>query len=473
MELKVQPPEWAMWLARQMALRGIELYMVGGWVRDSLLGRQSPDVDMCGPALPEEIERAAEDLPQVKLIPRSSELGTVEVRVEWNGEHHSVEYTAFRRESYKRGEHRPASVTLGATLQEDCLRRDFRMNAVYLKLPEKTLIDPLDGLDDIERGIMRTTRSPRDVFGEDGLRLMRLARQHAQLGFVPQADVLEAAKECAALIEDIVPTRIRDELELLLLADGRRGDEQAVVQGLTLLSDIGVLGRILPALTAGDGLAQRAQYHDFDVMRHQFYACARAPRDITLRLAALLHDVGKPMAAAQNGNMHRHEQLGAPVAQQALLKLCFAQKQCQAVRELVRWHMYDLNGNTGLTKLRRLFVTLGYERAQQLIWLRRADFWGSRRQKEPGDPAERWQQTLDKLREQNVPESPAGLNIRGDRVAEIMGERPGPRTGRMLHALWLVVVDHPAQNKLHLLEGHIKRLMKNETSWDRPAKYGE
>ena len=222
------------------------LYLVGGYVRDFLAGFPSavkPDFDVCADAPEEELIAAAE---KVGMRAKSVYRRTGTVKLE-DGKGTGYEFTRFRSDKYVRGIHTPAEIEFTADIERDARRRDFCANAVYYEIKAETLRDPLGGVGDIRRKILRTVAPAKKVFGEDGLRLMRLARLSAETGFAPDEEAIEGAREHAALLSDIAPERIFTELMLLLRADTKHGIEDAPYRGLCVLRETGVCPNSLRA----------------------------------------------------------------------------------------------------------------------------------------------------------------------------------------------------------------------------------
>ena len=225
-------------LAR-LARRSLPLYVVGGYVRNALLfGTTSgTDVDVCGPLTTQALAQALEDT-EAEIIPVNPRVGTVLVRY---GEGR-YEYTTFRRDSYPiGGAHTPRRVQFVDTLAEDALRRDFCVNAIYMDAVTGEVIDPLGGLADLRRKVLRTTRSAAEVFGEDGLRIMRLARFAAELGFEPEGETFAVARERSGLLADISAERKCEELNRILLADVKYGVPDGHRRGVALLQALGAM----------------------------------------------------------------------------------------------------------------------------------------------------------------------------------------------------------------------------------------
>lgn len=346
------------------------LYLVGGAVRDELLSYPVSDVDLCGPLAPEELEKKLCGLFAFKDV--NPRIGTVKISM---GQEF-CEYTRFRRDSYpiSSGRHTPSEVTFVETLEEDAFRRDFTVNALYKRLSDGALFDPTGGMDDLKNKVIRTTREPEKVFSEDGLRLLRLVRFAASLGFEIEEKTFAAAKKFAPLLADISPERIREEFMKILVADERYGVRGAVYRALELMRELGLYEYFLPELTEGIGVTQNSKYHKYDVYYHTLHTVAAAPPH--LRLAALLHDIGKPLCARRDGNMYLHAVESAAIAENVMKRLRFSKKEIAFVKEIVRWHMFDFNGEAGENK-KRLYVLREWNYLEDLVAIKNADSVGT------------------------------------------------------------------------------------------------
>jgi tRNA nucleotidyltransferase (CCA-adding enzyme) len=406
------------------------LYLVGGWPRNRLLGLKPGDLDVSSELPPGAAMEIFAGVPGVRIVPRDTRMGTFGV--------------------LSGGVHRPDAVSFGATMREDALRRDFTANALYHDIAAARDIDPLGGLPDLAAKLLRTCRAPQETFADDGLRLMRLVRFACELGFGIEKETFETAQRNAGLLRDISPERIQVELNKILLADTRYPDkeyqENPVLAGLTLLNELGQMDMIAPEFSACRGVKQRADYHDHDVLVHLLHTAACAPPVLELRLAALLHDIGKPVAVKQTGRMLGHDKLGEGMAREILLRLRYPSAVADEVAALVRGHMYDLDGRTGESRLRLFFVKMGKERAWKLVEVRRADICGSRDEQEQGDPAEKWVRILEKMDVEHVPWTQKDLDIGGGDLAELAGG-PSETVGRLKCALHEHAVLHPQDNR--------------------------
>ncbi len=388
----------------------LPLCLVGGSVRDFLCGlpvTSRTDFDLASP-MPESALLAAAEACGFTVRSVYRNTGTVKLCDEAGI---GYEFTRFRSDKYVRGMHSPAEITFTEDIGTDARRRDFRANAVYYDIKAERFLDPLGGIADIRERTLRTVAPASKVFGEDGLRLMRLARIAAQTGFSPDRECLDGAKEHCALIRDIVPERIFAELMLLLHADERRGDGTDVYRGLAILRDTGVLGEILPELARGDGLPQRPLFHDHDVLEHSLRCAMYAPAEV--RLAALLHDVGKPFCYFRDGNYHGHPEEGERIAREILTRLRAPKKTVSEVCALVRLHMrdYDLGMREG--KLRRELVR-NYSLLPKLFLIKQADYSACKDDLSEAPVLKKWNAVLAKMKSEGVPFTLSELAVRGD-----------------------------------------------------------
>ncbi|NLG37312.1 MAG: CCA tRNA nucleotidyltransferase [Clostridiales bacterium] len=452
------PPDWLRALAQEFRARGWALYAVGGWVRDRLLGLPSHDVDLCGPAPPGLLIEGLRDHPWIRATPAAPTLGTLILRVDIDGVRRQAEYTAFRSESYRAGgRHRPETVTLGVPLEGDALRRDFTVNALYLDILSGAIIDPLSGIPDISGRTLRTTREPEAVFDDDGLRLMRLARLAGELHFGVDPGTMRAARDRAGRLDDIAPERIADELTRILLADTRypsssTGDDP-VGRALLTLDAIGALGRVLPEVAACRGLL----IGGMDGLSYSVGCASRAPAVLHLRLAALLHDIGRP--GMPEAAILEHGAIGAQRVSAALRRLRFSREIVERTALLVRHHTFDPNGRARPDAVRWFFARMGYPFVRDLIALRRAI--------EPElRAADRWDAILAAMIRDGAPDTPDALALTGRDIAGLLGEPPSARVGRLKRALWRYAVEHPRDNTMEGLTRAARQLLDYPARWD-------
>lgn len=413
------------------------LLVVGGSVRDFLCGTLKPNADW-------DIAGAGED---EALVACAREVGfTVDAVYKNTGTVRlsdpsgvKYEFTRFRSDKYVRGLHAPAEIEFTTDIKKDALRRDFTANAVYYDAVKEKLIDPLGGIPDIEKRIFRTVAPAEKVFGEDGLRLMRLARLAAETGFSPDEECLAGAKKHASLIRDIVPERIFTELTRLLNADG-------AYRGLCILKDTGVLKEIMPELSLGDGLNQRADFHKYDVLEHSFRCVRYSKKDI--RFAALLHDVGKPFCYYRDGNFYDHPEEGARIAGEILSRLKAPVKLVAETKKLVSLHMRDFNLLMRENKVRRT-IAENYALLPHLLDLFQADFSACKDDLSPAPAAVKWQRISEKMKSEGAPRSLKELKINGNDLIEI-GVKP-EKIGHALNELLLFALEDGSRNERELL----------------------
>jgi tRNA nucleotidyltransferase (CCA-adding enzyme) len=447
---RIKPPKELFDFARELEGAGKKAYLVGGAVRDSLIGREVSDYDVATDARPEEVMRLYR-----RVIPTGIKHGTVTVL--WKGR--EIEVTTFRTESdYADGRH-PDKVEFAATIEEDLSRRDFAMNAMAFDLGAEALVDPHGGREDLERGLVRAVGDPLERFREDGLRPLRAVRFAAQLGFAIEAATLAAIGPSIGRFRLVSPERVRDELLKILLAGG--GDFHGPSRGLRLLEETGLMAEIVPELCACRGVDQKGM-HIYDVLDHLYASVDASPPTLVLRLAALLHDVGKPRAKVElpgaEPTFHRHEEYSAQMAEAILKRLKLPNQAIDEIVHLIRCHMFSYDDSWSDAAVRRFIARAGPEHLDGLFALRLAD--GEGIVGRPIDP-----RSLDPLRSriERVMEAKeafglADLAVKGGDLAAI-GVPPGRAMGAILKELLEAVIDDPALNERErLLEiaGRIK-----------------
>ena len=330
-------------LGRRFAAAGHELALVGGPVRDALLGRPGNDLDLTTDAEPDRILEIVDDWADA-VWTIGIEFGTVGLRKDG----YQLEITTYRSESYDPKSRKP-QVAYGSSLEEDLRRRDFAANAMAARLPGHEFVDPFGGLADLERKVLRTPGLPEDSFSDDPLRMLRAARFASQLGFTVDPPVVAAMRSMAERIEIVSAERIRDELSKLLLGADPRA-------GLALLVDTGLADHVLPELPKLRLEIDEHHRHK-DVYEHSLTVLDQAIAqeedgpDLVLRLAALLHDVGKPrtrsFVAGGRVTFHHHEVVGASMAKARLTALRYPKEIVTDVARLVELHLRFHGYGTG------------------------------------------------------------------------------------------------------------------------------
>lgn len=433
---------------------GFEAWVVGGCVRDLLLGRKPKDWDVTTNATPEQIQGLFENTFY------TNDFGTVGV-VNDGVEDESlkvVEVTPYRLEGKYSDARRPDSVIFSQKIEDDLKRRDFTINALAYDPAKGELVDLYGGIKDIADGLIRAVGEPKARFEEDALRILRAVRIAAQLGFAIEPQTEAAMGECGAQLAKISKERIRDEFVRIV------GSPQPM-KALILSQKLGILPYILPELEQGIGIEQN-QAHKYDVFEHNLRALQHAADKgwaLDVRLAALLHDIGKPKSRRwseekKDWTFHGHEVVGAKMTRKILENLRFSRETIDQVVGLVRWHMFFSDPDkVTLSAVRRIIVNVGKEHIEELIELRICDRIGTGRPKEQPFRLRKYQAMIDEaLRD---PISVGMLNIDGQRIIAL-GQAPGPRIGWTLHALLEEVLEDPAKNTAEYLEGRAGELLK-------------
>lgn len=433
-------------LAKLFKEAGCALFGVGGMVRNPMLGLAPSDYDICSAMTPDAVMELAEQK-GIKAIPTGAAFGMVELHI--NGE--KFEHTTFRSDTYGAGGgHKPQGVRFSTDINEDAFRRDFTVNAMYLNILTGEVIDPTGGRADLEEGTIRaTSKDPDIIMGDDALRILRMVRFGGELGFHIHRDTFSAAKRHKAGLKDISAERVREELNRILLCDVkyRRG---SVLSALENLDEVGALDIILPEVTRGRNVAQRKDYHKYDVLGHLLHAAEEAPPVLHLRLAALLHDIGKPVVFEETGRMYRHDEVGAELVPTVLSRLKYPTATVNKVQQLVLHHMYDLRNQAKDVTLRSWFVQRGRELSRELIELRRADVLGSGHTRIV-DSADRWEAILDQMEKEGVPFSEKELDVTGEDIISALKITPSPKVGRIKRSLLIHCASHPTHNKREIL----------------------
>lgn len=455
--MKIRIPEKLLPLAEAFEKENTPIYAVGGLVRNAFLNLPPSDIDVCSRLTPEQVVAA---MPKygIRVIEKAAEMGTVELHFASA----SVEHTTFRRESYAGGgEHRPRWIVFGESLTDDAWRRDFSVNALYADLFTGEVQDPTGGIPDLERGVIRTTSAePDEILRSDALRVLRLVRFACELGFAIDEATWQAAKRNAPKLRDIAAERRRDELVKILLSDVRypalgRNGMRSPLRGLRLLDELDVWDVLVPEFNLARGMAQRPDHHRYDVLEHSFQVCAAAPATEKMRLAALLHDVGKPDCKRETGKQYAHDEYGARIARRVLNDLRFPNRVINEVSELVGGHMYDIQHQAKQNTLRVRFATWGRERTLEQILLREADIRGCGY--DTDYVASDWRVLYETMLADGTPFSERELAISGEELMAASGLPEGKALGELKKALFLHCAKHPKDNTLVRLQQLAKR----------------
>lgn len=407
---------------------GAEAYLVGGCVRDYLLGQPFADEDICTSLLPEETARLFAAYPQVD---KGLKHGTLGVIIDGR----NYEITSYRKDGHYRDHRRPDHVEFSRSLAEDLSRRDFTINALALSEAGQ-VIDPFGGQADLKQGVIRAVGDPATRFEEDALRLLRAARFENRLGFCLDPATESALRQKAPLLALIAAERIADEFLKIV-------DDQP--EGVTRLHDLGLLAHMYPELEVCFRCPQETPYHLYDVGRHSVKA-AGFVEGRTLRLAALAHDLGKPAAKTygEDGRAHfyDHAQLSADIAPLFLRRLFIPREDISLIRALVRWHDFL---SKKPAKIAQLLREEGRTFFELLFPLKRADIYA--------------QSELDRRRKLRLVEeqeavyrrlaagpcSTRELAINGQDLIDLGFQ--GPEIGEILQELLVFVMEKPGRNR--------------------------
>jgi len=464
--MKIKLPAFVKEIPNKSLKAGYEIYIVGGAVRDILMGKEVHDWDFTTNANPKII---------LSLFPNSfydNIFGTVGVvnpkdeKKKKPGSKITVyEITTFRKEiGYSDARH-PDKVSWGKTLQEDLIRRDFTINAMALcplskdlkKKPEFKLIDPHYGQKDLKKKIVRAVGNPEERFQEDALRMMRAIRIATQLGFSIEKKTFQAIKNNIKLLDKISAERIRDELLKLL-------SYPSAADGYLLLRNSGLAEKILPEVEVGFGVQQKSpnRHHILDVGNHSLESLrASKTTDPIVNLAILLHDVGKPTVARVQKDgvitFYNHEMVGASLARNIAKRLKFSKKQEEKLVTLVRWHQFSVDEKQTDKAIRRFIRNVGKENIENMLQLRTADRLGG------GARETSWRMELFKKKLIEVQKEPfliTDLKINGNEVMKALKIYPGPLVGRLLNQLFEEVVDKKIKNEKTALLKRLKQIFK-------------
>lgn len=461
-------------IAEKLQKVNFQTYLVGGCVRDLIMGREPKDWDIATNAKPEEIQKIFTDSVY------ENNFGTVAVKTGSENEKFKiVEITTFRIEGKYTDKRHPDEIKFANTVEEDLARRDFTINAIALSLTnyqqpttndsrrslvvssESKLIDPFNGQKDIKDKIIRAVGNPEERFNEDALRLMRAVRFATQLdlsaGWLIEEKTTEAIKKESGLLGMIAKERIRDEFVKILMTSNPSS-------GIELLRQFGLLKHIMPELEEGFGVGQN-KHHIYTVWEHNLRAldyAAKKNYSLEIRLASLLHDVGKPATKAGDGpdcTFYNHEVVGAKIAAKIFDRLRFSKSFTEKTVHLIRCHLFYYNvGEVTEAGVRRFLRRVGPENVDDLIKIREADRIGSGVPKAVPYKLRHLLFMIEKVKQDPI--SPKMLKVNGEDVMKILGIAPGPKIGRILSVLLDEVIENPEKNTNKNLEFRIKDLRK-------------
>ena len=412
-----------------------ECYLVGGSVRDLILGNVIQDYDFTTNAHPHEVMKLFS-----RVIPTGIKHGTVTVLLD----KYTIEITTYRADGKYLDGRRPESVSFSNSLKEDIKRRDFTINGLAYDLFKNQVIDYIDGIKDIKEKIIRTIGDPIERFNEDGLRTYRACRIASKLGFDIEDKTFNAILKTLDVAKKISIERIRDELKKILLT-------KKPSLGLEYLRKSGLLKQVLPELDACYNVGQN-KYHIHDIYYHSLYSCDAASADnIIVRLAALLHDIGKvptkQLGRAGDFTFYNHEVVGAKITRHLMKRLKFSNDEVNSVNNLVINHMFHYTDEWTDGAVRRFMRKVGVDNLEDVFFLRLADRKGNGSREGLPVPIKKLQQRIDYIIEQDNAISIRDLNINGNLIMEKFDIKPGPVIGKILNELLEVVLDNPHKNE--------------------------
>lgn len=444
---------------------GFEGAIVGGCVRDLLVKRMPEDWDIATNASPEEIQ---------KLFPESfydNKFFTVTVKTKSEDPKlKEIEITTYRAEFRYVDRRRPEEVRYAESLEEDLSRRDFTINAIALRLalseieglaqgkPSSTeIVDPFKGQKDLKAKLIRAVGEPEERFQEDALRILRALRLSSVLGFEIEEKTKKAISQNAVLLKEISQERVRDEFVKILMSERASAC-------LEELRKLGLLEYIVPELLEGWNVAQN-KHHKYTVWEHNVRSLEFAVLknwNLEVRIASLLHDVGKPKTKIGEGpdaTFHGHEVIGSRLASKILSRLKFPQKTIEKVAKLVRYHMFYYNvGEVTEYSVRKLARNIGQDSIEELLQVRQADRIGSGVPKAEPYKLRHLRYMLEKVSQD--PLLPKMLVLKGDDVMKELGIEPGPKVGNILEILLEDVLQDPKRNTKELLTKRTHELGK-------------
>ncbi|MEK7179887.1 MAG: CCA tRNA nucleotidyltransferase [Patescibacteria group bacterium] len=452
-KVKFTIPEEVSRITEGLKKAGFEAYIVGGCVRDLFLKKTPKDWDITTNAKPEEIMALFEETfyennyGTVGIVNKDTKDKTFAV----------VEVTPYRLEAIYSDNRRPDYVTFSDKIENDLERRDFTINAIAYSPSKSSVVDLHGGEEDLKNKIIRTVGEAEKRFNEDGLRILRAIRLHAELDFTINIETESALKKTAPLLEKISKERIRDEFIRIIMSDNP-------VNALILSHELGILKYVVPELEKGIGIEQN-QAHSYDVWTHNLKTLQHSVDKkwgLTMRLSALFHDIAKPHVREwseekKDWTFYGHDVVGSRLTEKMLKELRFSKDIIENVSKLVRWHMFfsDTDQIT-LSAVRRLVARVGKENVWDLMNLRMCDRIGTGRPKENPYRLRKYKAMIEEVMADPI--SVGMLKINGNILIEKLKLLPGPKIGFILHALLEEVIEDPSLNKEDILENKANKL---------------
>ena len=457
MKEKLIMPPGASYIIEELNKKGYEAFIVGGCVRDSLLGRVPSDWDITTSATPYQVKDIFK-----KTVDTGLQHGTVTVLVDKEhakGNEYSYEVTTYRVDGVYEDHRRPSEVTFSKSLEEDLKRSDFTINAMAYN-DKDGVVDIFGGKEDLERKMIRCVGMPSERFDEDALRILRAVRFAAQLGFKIDDETQKAMKNQARFLKDISAERIREEFTKLITSDN---------PGMLITAyELGLTKEFLPEFDEMIKTPQNNPNHMYPVGMHTIKVMENVPRDTVLRYTALLHDVAKPLCRTtdENGTDHfyDHQITGSKMAHDILRRLKFDNDTVDKVTKLVMYHDYGIGSELGLKAFRRFLAKLGTENFDDYITIREADIKAQSdyNLESKKESIESFKKMYEIVVSENHCLKIADLAIDGKVLIEL-GMKPGRAMGEMLHYLLECVMDEPPLNNRETLINLVRSKLEEET----------
>ena len=443
-------PQYVLDIANSLSKNGYEAWVVGGSVRDLIIGKAAYDYDVATDAHPDMVLSVFK-----RAIPTGIKHGTVTILMDG----HQIEVTTFRSDGKYTDKRRPDHVTYASSIYEDLARRDFTINGIAYNPITGMTVDPYNGREDIQRGIIRTIGNPVERFREDGLRPFRACRFAAQLGFTIENNTFHAITNCLDTTSEISMERIRDEFLKILEA------EKPSI-GIDLMRKCGLLGQIIPEILTGFGVKQN-RFHRYDIYYHNLYSCDAAPReDYRIRLAALFHDIGKYHVKrdTEEGKsvFYNHEIIGAGIAKRVMRQMKFSNSDVRLVAHLIRNHMFHYTRQWTDGAVRRFIRKVGLEYLDALFELRRADRIGNGLKRGESNAVKNLKGRIEKVLEAENAITVKDLSVNGYDIMGEFGLEPGPLIGKILSQLLEEILDDPEKNRREILLSIAKEIVAHE-----------
>ncbi len=451
-DLSHVPPD-ALGICTRLRNAGKRAWIVGGCVRDSLLGKSIADWDVATDALPDELMKLFP-----KAIPTGLQHGTVTVVM--RGHHYEV--TTLRGETTYSDGRRPDAVHFVDDIVADLARRDFTVNAIAVDPENAILVDPFDGRKDLDAKVLRAVGKPIERFSEDGLRVLRAARFCATLDFELDPATFAAIAPTLDTFRKVSAERVRDEWMKTMKA-------RTPSRAFEVMRESGILGVTCPEMLEGVGMEQN-KWHSFDVWKHAMACMDACAGDPVLRIAALLHDVGKPRSRqfsdkTQDWTFYDHDKIGAEIALPIATRLKFSNDERDRIVALVRHHLFHYDAWSDQA-VRRWIKRVGPERLEDLYLLNEADLRGKGPIFGEGDlaPLIALKAHVEKVLAEGAALSTRDLVIDGNVLMKELQLKPGRIIGQVLEALLEVVIADPTQNEREALLAHAREIVRKQQS---------